>query len=325
MPQHSIDRKRRQILRTAGVGGLLAVGGPLAPAAAAQEKLTPMDIYIGTTPHFGNVIVASEKGFFQKEGLPAKITNFASGSVAADAFRTGKGSVIVAGDQPTIRLWQQGFIGVSPQAHYNTLSVIVARNTIKGPADMKGKKVGVLLGSTSEFFTKLYLARGGLSTSDIEMVNLRPAEMVTGLVRGDIDAFVIWQPFGWRALAAAKDVHLLTTAKGYFEEWEAVTTTKDYAAKHPAELAAFLRGLDAAGKWIPQNLDEAAKIVAAQIRFDDIKATRDILEVINWDLAFTPAFRRDMEVVGNFVNIKIDWATMFDSRFLAKVNSALVQ
>ena len=269
--------------------------------------------------------MAAEKGFSQKEGLTAKITNFASGSVAADAFRTGRGSIIVAGDQPTIRLWTQGFVGVSPQAHYNTLSIIVARNTIKGPADMKGKKVGVLLGSTSEFFTKLYLTKGGLSTSDIDMVNLRPAEMVTGLARGDIDAFVIWQPFGWRALAAVKDAHILTTAKGYFEEWEAITTTKDYAAKHGAELTAFLRGLDAAGKWIPNNLDEAAKIVAAEIRFDDVKATRDMLEVIDWNLAYTPGFRRDLEVVGNFINAKIDWPTMFDSRFLAKLGNNYVQ
>lgn len=324
MTQQRFSRTRREALKAVSAGSLLLAGG-LASPARAQGKLEPMDIYIGTTPHFGNVIVAAEKGFYQKEGLTAKITNFASGSVAADAFRTGKGSIIVAGDQPSIRLWQQGFIGISPQAHYNTLSIIVARKSIKGPRDMKGKKVGVLLGSTSEFFTKLYLDKGGMSTSDIEMVNLRPAEMVTGLARGDIDAFVIWQPFGWRALAAVKDAHILTTAKGYFEEWEAVTTTKDYLANHSAELTAFLRGLDAAGKWIPKNLDEAAKIVAAEIRFDDVKATRDMLAVIDWNLAYTPAFRHDLDVVGNFIKTKIDWATMFDSRPLAKLGSGYVQ
>lgn len=322
MKEQRFHSGRRQVLKAAGVGALLLAGG--APARA-QGKLEPMDIYIGTTPHFGNIIVGAEKGFYQKEGLTAKITNFASGSVAADAFRTGKGSIIVAGDQPSIRLWTQGFVGISPQAHYNTLSIIVARNNIKGAADMKGKKVGVLLGSTSEFFTKLYLSKAGMSTNDVDMVNLRPAEMVTGLARGDIDAFVIWQPFGWRALAAVKDAHILTTAKGYFEEWEAITTTKDYATNHQAELFAFLRGLDAAGKWIPQNLDEAAKIVAAEIRFDDVKATRDMLEVIDWSLAYTPGFRHDMDVVGDFIKAKIDWNTMFDSRFLAKLGPAYVQ
>jgi ABC-type nitrate/sulfonate/bicarbonate transport system substrate-binding protein len=323
MAEQRFDRARRNALKAAGAGALL-LGGGLPFASRAQGKLRPMDIYIGTTPHFGNVIVGAEKGFYEKEGLPAKITNFASGSVAADAFRTGKGSIIVAGDLPTIRLWQQGFIGVAPQAHYDSLSVIVARNTIKGAPDMKGKKVGVLIGSTSEFFAKLYLAKAGMKPTDIDMVNLRPAEMVTGLARGDIDAFVIWQPFGWRAVGAVKDAHILATAKGYFEEWEAVTTTKEYAANNAPELAAFLRGLDAAGKWIANNLDEAAKIVANQIRFDDVKVTRDMLSVIDWNIAYTPGFRKDMEVVAEFINAKINWDTMFDKTHLAKLGKSYV-
>jgi ABC-type nitrate/sulfonate/bicarbonate transport system substrate-binding protein len=321
MHEQRIDRARRNTLKVAGAAALSLAGG-LPRAGLAQSKLRPMDIYIGTTPHFGNIIVGADKGFFEKEGLPVKITNFASGSTAADAFKTGKGSVIVAGDLPTIRLWQQNFIGIAPQAHYNTLSVIVARNSIKSPADMKGKKVGVLIGSTSEFFIKLYLARGGMKPTDIDMINLRPAEMVTGLARGDIDAFVIWQPFGWRAVAAVKDTHIVTTAKEYFEEWEAITTSKEYAADHEAELGAFLRGLDAAGKWIPDNLDEAAKTVAAQIRFDDVKATRDMLQAIDWNISYTPGFRKAMDVVADFVNLKIDWPRMFDSRYLAKLGSS---
>lgn len=323
MSLQSTDTKRRLALKAAGAGALAAAAGWPA-LVRAQGTLQPMDIYIGTTPHFGNVIVGAEKGFFEKQGLTVKITNFASGSVAADAFRTGKGSVIVAGDLPSIRLWQQAFVGISPQAHYNTLSIIVARNSIKSAKDMKGKKVGVLLGSTSEFFAKLYLTKGGVQPSEVELVNLRPAEMVTGLVRGDIAAFVIWQPFGWRALAAVKDAHILTTAKGYFEEWEAVTTSKEYAANHGAELVAFLRGLDAAGKWIPNNLDEAAKIVAAEIRFDDVKITRDMLSMIDWNIAYTPQFRHDIEVVADFIKAKVDWKTMFDSRFLDKLGPSYV-
>lgn len=317
------NHSRRNVLKTFGTAAALVACG-IPRLATAQAKLQPMDIYIGTTPHFGNIIVGAEKGFFEKEGLPVKITNFASGSVAADAFRTGKGSILVAGDLPSIRLWQQGFIGLCPQAHYNSLSIIVAQGHVKNASDLKGRKVGVLLGSTSEYFTKLYLSKAGMSVGDIQMINLRPAEMVTGLARGDIDAFVIWQPFGWRATAAVKGAHILATGNGYFEEWEAVSTSKQYAAAHGAELLAFLRGLDAAGRWIPANLDEAAKIVAAQIRFDDVKITRDMIERIDWNIAYTPNFRSDMDGVGNFIGARIDWQTMFDSRYLQKLGASFV-
>jgi len=160
--------------------------------------------------------------------------------------------------------------------------------------------------------------------TDIQVINLRPAEMVTGLARGDIDAFTIWQPFGWRALAAVKDAQIIATAKGYFHEWEACTTSREYAKSRTAELVAFIRGMDAAGKWIAANLDEAATVVAGAIRMEDVKLARQMLERIDWNLAYTAKFRSDMDVVGNFMNMKIDWKTMFDPRFLAKVSSAYV-
>ena len=129
-----------------------------------------------------------------------------------------------AGDLPSLRLWQQNGVGLCPLANYGDLSVVVAKKSITKPADLKGKKVGVLLGGTVEYFAKLYLASGGVDLKDVEVVNLRPMEMVTGLVRGDIDAFVIFQPFGWMAPKADPDAHIVTTAEPFFREWLVVNT-----------------------------------------------------------------------------------------------------
>ena len=316
--------QRRRALRAIGATAVTASIPGVLPRAIAQRKPEPMRVFIGTTPHFGNVIVADRQGFWKKEGLSAEITIFASGSIAAEGFRAGKGHVVVTGDQPAIRLWKDGFIGFSPQANYDELSIIVGRAAIKSAADLKGRKVGVLVGSTSEFFTKLYLSRANLTMNDIQVVNLRPAEMVTGFARGDIDAFTIWQPFGWRALEAVKDARIITTAKGYFHEWEACTTSREYANTHETELVAFIRGMDAAGKWISANLGEAASLVASAIRLEDIAMAREMLAKIDWNLAYSPKFRADMEKVGDFMSMKIDWKTMFEPRFLAKVSPALV-
>jgi ABC-type nitrate/sulfonate/bicarbonate transport system substrate-binding protein len=316
---------RRAFLKSASIGSLaMTLGNP--PSALAQsKKLEPMSVFIGTTPHFGNIIVGAEKGFFEKEGLPVKVTNFASGSTAVDAFRAGQGHLVVAGDMPSLRLWKQGGIGLCAQANYGELSILVAKKSINKPADLRGKKVGVLVGSTSEYFTKLYLASGGVDYKEIDVINLRPAEMVTGLVRGDIDAFVIWQPFGWRAVEADSNAHIVTTRQPYFHEWKMVNTMPEYAKSHAEEIVAFLRGLDAAGKWIPTNLDEAAQIVAKSLRMDDVAVAKRMLEKIDWNIAYTQKFRADMDRIGNFVNIPVDWKTMFDSKFLAQLGPAYVE
>src|SRR5579872_3338792 len=254
---------RRTILTGAAAG---AAGVLLGQAANAQPKLQKMHIVLGTTPQFSNVIVGLQKGFYEQFGLPADITYFTSGSAATQAFRTGNGDIAVAGDLPSLRLWTGGDgIGLCPQAHYD-LSIIVTRDSIKSAQDMKGKKIGVLLGSTSEYFIQKYLAKAGMTTNDIDAINLTPAEMVTGLDRGDIDGFVLWQPFGWKAVDTIKGVHIVTDAGPYFQEWEACTTNRKYASSHEAELVAFIKGLDAAGKWIPGHVDEASQVVADTLR-----------------------------------------------------------
>jgi sulfonate transport system substrate-binding protein len=320
--------RRRSFLK--GAGGVLA-GGVLTSVwprsgRAQTTNFAKTSVFIGTTPQFSNVIVGAEKGFFLKEGLPVEITNFSSGAAAVDAFRTGNGGLVVAGDFPSLRVWSQGGgIGICPQASYDQLSLIVAKKSITKPQDLKGKKVGVLLGSTSEYFVRLYLTTAGMDYSDIDAINLRPAEMVTGIVRGDIDAFVIWQPFGWAAEQASPEVHILTTAKGFFHEWEMVTTTKAYAASHSAELVAFVRGLDAAGKWIAENLDEAAKVVAASLRIDDVDIPKKMMALIDWNISYTAAFRKDIDRLGEFLKIKPDWPAMFEPKFLAELGSSYVQ
>jgi ABC-type nitrate/sulfonate/bicarbonate transport system substrate-binding protein len=316
---------RREVVKAAGLASASFALAGITGASGQVTKLQPMSVFIGTTPHFGNVIVGAEKGFYEKEGLPVQITNFASGSTAVDAFRAGRGNVVVAGDLPSLRLWREGGIGFCAQANYGELSVVVAKKTISKPQDLKGKKVGVLIGSTSEYFAKLYLASGQVDYKEIDVINLRPAEMVTGLVRGDIDAFVIWQPFGWRAMEADKNAHIVTTGGPYFHEWEMCNTTTQYAKEHGAELVAFLKGLDAAGKWIAKNIEEAAQIIAKQLRLDDARLAKQMIEKIDWNIAYTKKFRSDMDKVGQFLNINIDWSKMFDPEFLKKLGPQYVE
>jgi ABC-type nitrate/sulfonate/bicarbonate transport system substrate-binding protein len=316
---------RRTFLKAASIGSVAVTLGSPQSAFAQAKKLEQMSIFIGTTPHFGNIIVGAEKGFFEKEGLPVQVTNFASGATAVDAFRAGQGHLVVAGDLPSLRLWKQGGIGLCAQANYGELSIIAAKKSINKPADLRSKKVGVLIGSTSEYFAKLYLASGGVDYKEIDVINLRPAEMVTGLVRGDIDAFVIWQPFGWRAVEADSNLHIVTTGAPYFHEWEMVNTMPEYAKTHATEIVAFLRGLDQAGKWIPGNLNEAAQVVAKSLRMDDVALAKQMLEKIDWNIAYTQKFRSDMDRIGSFVGIPVEWSKMFDAKFLAQLGPSYVE
>src|SRR5690606_29365986 len=148
------------------------------------------------------------------------------------------------------------------------------------PADLVNKKLGTIIGSTSEYLARRYLAAGGVDYKKVEFINLTPAGMVTGLVRGDIDAFACFQPFGWRAIKADPGSHIVTVTAPYFREWLLVNTTPGYAKSHEREIVAFLKALDRSAKWIPANLDEATQIIAKSLNMDDKETVKMMLQVI---------------------------------------------
>jgi hypothetical protein len=55
-----------------------------------------------------------------------------------------------------------------------------------------------------------------------------------------------------------------------------------------------------------------------------VKVTRDMLERIDWNIAYTPNFRSDMNGVADFLGNKIDWDRMFDPRYLRELGSSYV-
>jgi ABC-type nitrate/sulfonate/bicarbonate transport system substrate-binding protein len=323
VPDPTLSTRRRFLGAMVGGGAVLTVGS--GGASGQDKRLDEVKVFTGTNPSFGGIYIAQQKGFFESQGLPIQVTNFASGATAVDAFRAGRGDLVGAGDLPSLRLWHQGGIGICPIASYGDLSVIVAKKSITKPADFRKKKIGILLGATVEYFAKLYLASGGLEIKDVDVVNLRPMEMVTGLVRGDIDAFVIFQPFGWMAVKADPDAHIVTTAAPYFREWLVVNAAPEYAKAHPSELVAFVKALDQAGKWIAGNIDDASQIIAKSIRMDDVHTVKMMLEGIDWSIAYTRKFRADMERIAEFFGVPVDWSKSFNSEPLARLGAVYVE
>lgn len=311
---------RRRALGSLGAGAVVLAAPGL---GRAQSRLRPITLFTGTL-HFGSLIVANAKGFFEKEGLVVEITNFSTGTAASEAFQAGRGNTIASGDAPALRLWGRGAaVGICPVASYNHISVVVARKGIGSATDMRGRKVGVLLGSTSDYFARIYFAAAGVELKEVDLVNLQAAEMVTGIVRGDIDAFVGFEPFGSRAAQASPDVRILATGEKYFTEWLLTSATPEFARTHEAELVAYARGLDAASAWCNRNREETAQIVGRHFKLD-LAVVKQTIDPIHWTVAFTPQFRSDMQKMGDFLKVRPDWDRNFDTRPLAKAGPALV-
>ena len=88
---------------------------------------------------------------------------------------------------------------------------------IATPADLKGKRVGAAIGSTSHYHLLRALSQANLKASDLTLVNLTPANMPPAYIAGQIDAAFVWEPnvgiierAGAKPIATTKSLGMIT-------------------------------------------------------------------------------------------------------------------
>ena len=302
-------------------------------SAIAAPKKSEYLYFVGSTPHYTPMVIATEKGYFKEYGLNVKIKTFTSGGMAAQSFMAGQGDFVCTGDWPAARMWETAkeTIGLHQISALSELNVMVTRSDITKGNQLKGKRLGYFLGTASEFMATKFLTSYGLTLDDVTLKNIPPTEMVVALDRGDLDGFAVWQPFGWRALKiSGKKVHILTTGVGLFTSHMMVSTKRELVQTDPDACVAEIRGIMKAMDFMKNNLDESTRIVADffRIPFDDVK--RFILGM-DFGVAYSKKMRNDMNEVTGFMIKKgkgkgpIDWQNSFSPQFLKTVNPKYVE
>lgn len=295
--------------------------------SASGQQPAPIKIFLGSTPHWTNVYVGVEKGYFSKEGIDPQITRFTTGSAATDAFLAGRGDIVQTCELASLGMWARGgALGIAPDFWDTGTTYLVVRSEIKRPADLVGKSVATTVGSTTEYFLDVYLKAQNIDPSQVKIVNLPPAAMVPALARGDIVAATEYTPFQFQALKAVPGSYLLTSnKKPYFRERCTTSATVDFIKNHHSALVGFLRALNQADTYANSHQHEAAQIGGKPIQAtaDDVYS---LISNLHYDMTFDQAYRTDMEKVATFFKKpQLDWSKSFDTEDLKLVSPDLVK
>jgi ABC-type nitrate/sulfonate/bicarbonate transport system substrate-binding protein len=140
--------------------------------------------------------------------------------------------------------------------------------SIRSPTDLAGKRIAVAQGTPSHYYVSLLASKYGLQASQISLVRLGPAEMISALTGGAIDGFVWQEPFLSKAVAADPNkFHRLAEAGLVTTNAVLLASDTTIRQKRPALLKS-LRALDQACRFIAANPDEATRIGADFSKMD---------------------------------------------------------
>ena len=251
----------------------LAVGGYFWLRQERPEKYTgPVEkitlaAYAGDTGAL--VYVAEDQGYFEKNGLEVTIKDYESGKAAADSLLNGEADIATSA----------GFVFVSNSFDYADLRVLgtVATAEVKELVARKdkgittidnliGKKIGVTKKSGGEFALGTFLIFNGLSDQDVELVDLKPSEIVEAISNGDIDAAFTWDPNVYNIKEELGDNAI--SWPGYSDFYFVVLTKKDWIEKNPAAAERFMKSLLEAEEYIKTNSEASKEFVRKRFGYE---------------------------------------------------------
>ncbi|MFT5890282.1 MAG: ABC-type nitrate/sulfonate/bicarbonate transport system substrate-binding protein [Dokdonia sp.] len=212
-------------------------------------------------------LIADQKGFFESEGLEMNINYVKTGKIALDDLIAG--SADFANIVET-NIAFAGFLNADIKIFANIEEVydagIVARKDkgITKPSDLKGKKLGILLATTSQVFAHRFLEKHGINKDSVQFVNLLPPAMQSAIVEGSgVDAISIWQPYVFNTQKALGEENaIIFNDTEIFTGYMTLAGKSSFSEKNPKTVERMLRAYIKAENFVKNNPNEAKEIVS---------------------------------------------------------------
>jgi len=271
------------IMLKRAMGCLLVLAALLCTGPSwAQTKMT---IATGVDPVFSAYYVAQQEGLFKKHELDVRINTGPSGSAMVAFLVNGQiesafGSEIAGVANHNL---DPNVVVVAQATRLVRWIAVVGRN-VDTLDQLKGKKVGIARGSGGEVFWLAMIDKLKLNPADYTVVNVEAPEMVAALERGNIDAYVVWEPWVTRGLAAIKNTKVLRTQEGILEQGVYVYMNRGWIQKNPAPAEAFIRALADATDLINRDRKRAAKDVSDFLKNLDPAMVEELMTKLTFEM-----------------------------------------
>lgn len=268
---------RRVTRLTVASFALIAWGLPYATPAFAQDASHAADkvLRIGYQKA-GLLAILKTQGSLDQTlkplGYSVKWFEFPAGPQLLEALNANSIDFGYTGAPPPIFAQAGGvgfvYVGAEPGGTHTEAVIVRPDSTLHTVADLKGKRVALQKGSSSNYLLLEVLQKAGLRYEDIRPVYLPPADARAAFESGDVDAWVIWDPYYASAQQALKartlaDYSNVDRAYSFYE------ATRGFAQQHPDIIGAILGQLRSTGAWVNQHPVETAQLIAPKVGLDE--------------------------------------------------------
>jgi len=287
--------RRRTLLASAALASV--------PLGARAQTLTKMTIATGVDPAFSQFYVAKEGGIFEKNGLDVTINTGPSGSAMVPFLVNNQVQAAYGSDLAGVINHQvdPNIVAVADGTYLANWESVVARD-IDSLEGLKGKKVGVAMGTGAEIFWRRLLAQRKLNPADYTLVNVEAPEMLAALERNDINGFAVWEPWPTRTLKAVKGAKVVATNAGVYNNINFIYMNRGWIEQNRATAEKFVKALCEANDVIEKDRPAAATMVAKFLKMP-VELATELMPKLEFDMNWKP---RSLEAIRDSAQLLSD-------------------
>jgi taurine transport system substrate-binding protein len=225
-------------------GLLFGLGIALAQAQTKEVTFAHQDMVVPFR-------VAQAAGAIEKAtGYKISWKLFGGGGDVIKAMASGAVPIGEVGSSPATAAIAQGLdvevVWILDDINDAEQIVVSAKSGIQDITGLKGKKIATPFASTSHYQLSFALDKAGIGAKDLQLLNLRPPEILAAWERGDIDGAFVWDPVlakikasGGKAILSSADI-----ARQGAPTFDAIIVNRAWAQKNKDFVIALVREID---------------------------------------------------------------------------------
>ncbi|OZM72380.1 ABC transporter substrate-binding protein [Amycolatopsis antarctica] len=316
----------------AGCGGGTGPREAAVPPPVDPAQLAGVTLKVGDQKG-GSQTLLKAAGLLDDVPYTIEWATFTSGPPLLEAASAGAVDIGGVGNTPPIfAAAANADIGVVSAARGDVAGdalLVAGDSPLRAVSELRGKRVGVARGSSAHGQLLYTLRAAGLSTQDVELSFLQPADGFSAFTQGNLDAWAVWDPYTAQARIEAGARVLADgtgTANGYTFQVAGRSALAD-AGKNSA-IRDYVTRLSRAQLWSDRNREPWAQSWAAETGLDPEVALAAVRNGPDLPIALDDAVvRSEQDLADTFSKEKVlpgkvDFGQFVDRRYTADLDTA---
>lgn len=200
-------------------------------------------------------------------------TDFESGPPMNESFAAGQQDIGVIGDVPAVSAIAAGqkntLVAVAADGGPAYAILAAADSDIQTVADLKGKTIGTVVGSTAQNLTDKLLSNAGLDiNSDVTLINITVGDAQSVLTSGQVYTVAIWEPNVTRLVADGTAKIIGDGSDVGFRGVNVIFARSEYVEKNADIVQVVLEQYYKGAQEFANNPEEVSNLIADNFSLD---------------------------------------------------------